>query len=161
MKWKFALTIYIIILGNVFSQEIQPIYEVKIMKFTNDGKKSERKEVTVAADGKIYYKKIKDVYVHDLNVFTKGINNLIRLETKVTKVPGDNEKRTIGIQEPYKMQNIYVKVIFANDWNNEQDLKNKTYSVYRETNLSSNEINYDFYKYLESDDVLLIRNLLE
>lgn len=156
------LFLFILMVSVSYAQETtRRIHEVKIMKLSAKNNKVETSKITIYADGMISAGKGDMHKISTMDAFNTAISQLLNSEEKVMKVPGDNEKRTNDIQAPYNLKNIYITVIFAEDYDRESDLRNKTCYRYRETNIDLKETNYSFYNYFNDETVSLIKGLLQ
>lgn len=135
------------------------LYKVIIFKWSkNDKGEEQEKEVVINQDGKIIINDQASSYKINIKKFTKAVNLFIKTE-KLIKELANNEPPKMNLVPKNGEQFISITIIKLIDFNNQKDFANPSQYSIRKIKKSS-DINIELYKYLQSDDLAVLKKLL-
>lgn len=163
MKTKilFLFTCLIVLSSFKPIQQIDDdeLYKVIIFKWVKNEKGEEQKKaVVIDQDGKIIINNVISDKKVNLKAFTKGVNKFIKVEKLIKEEANNDPPRGATIPKKNE-QSINITIIKLKDFNNEKDFANNSQYSYRKVKISS-DTNIDLYKYMQSNDILLLKKTM-
>lgn len=136
------------------------LYKVIIFKWVkNENGEEQKKVIVIDQEGKIFVNNQNSVDKINIKTFTKAINQFIRIE-KIEKESANNEPPKAAIIPKNGEQYISVTIIKLKDFINEKGFSNNSKYSLKTLKKSSDE-NIDLYKYLKSDDLKVLKKVIQ
>lgn len=140
----------------------QLLYKVSIFKWAKNEKGEEQmKVVAINQNGKITLNgKPVNEKLHILN-YTLAVNKFIKGEKLVKDIANDEPPKVVTVPKNGE-QSISMAIIMLKDFNDEKDKNyaNNSQYVYSKIKKSSDQ-NFELYKYLQSDDLEVLKKILK
>ncbi|CAM4085801.1 hypothetical protein FLBR109950_15605 [Flavobacterium branchiophilum] len=164
MKTKILLLFTCLIIFSSFKplqqSDDNQLYKVIIFKWVKNEKGEEQKKVVIIdQDGSLIVNGQNIKSKVDINAFAKAINKFIKVE-KLVKEPAYNGPPTVATPPNNGEQSISISVTKLNDFNVEKEFDYNSRYFSKKIKKSSDG-NIDIYKYLQSDDLKVLKKVIQ
>jgi len=140
------------------SRENAPVFHtIKIFKSSKIDGKTKNISINIDSTGNVEYNKQKQHSKMDMPLLKAGIHKFVEYE-KLQLLPADNDPPKMMPKIIEGEQYVYFQLAFYDS--SEKNLYNKTrYEWWKIYSVSVNEM--DFYKFLDEENLKIIKNLLK
>jgi hypothetical protein len=160
LKNYFLFTFLVAISSNLLGQQTgRPLYQVIIFKRINDDNKIINTLIRIDSTGKIYKQHQKIESSFDIKLFAKEVNDYI-IKEKIDKYEADNDPPREAPMPELNKQATIVTVWFQDDVNKEKSFANKTNYSWGKS-LNKNDTEYLLFRYLSTNEIEILKKLLE